>query len=62
MSQRYKYWIDCTANNKSGDYYWHLRCPNCLKGFRAPKQCGMWKGCPICWIELKFKKGNKKRC
>jgi len=37
-----------------------LRCPRCGKIYIMPKQWGVWKGCPICWIKLEYKKGKEK--
>ena len=52
-----QYWIDVSNDSYFSAY--RLRCPKCNKVFIMPKPWGVWKGCPVCWTELKYKKGYK---
>ena len=51
------YWKDVSYSSKTAMNY-RLRCPKCHKTFIMPKEWGVWKGCPVCWTRLAYKKGN----
>ena len=52
------YWKDISPNIKRNPSHYYLRCPKCHKTFIMPKKWGVWKGCPVCWTKLAYKKGN----
>lgn len=52
------YWQEIpTAKQNAATY--RLRCPKCHRIFLMSRQWGVWKGCPICWTELKYRKEKK---
>lgn len=48
------YWIEMDSRNNHNAY--RMRCPKCNRIFIMPKAWGVWKGCPVCWTELSYKK------
>lgn len=51
-----KYWIKMNTLNYHNCY--RLRCPKCNHVYIMPQRWGVWKGCPTCWIELKYPYGE----
>jgi len=51
------YWQEVPHIKQNPSIY-HLRCPRCGKTFTMVRKWGVWKGCPICWIKLDYKKGE----
>ena len=49
------YWQEVPHIRQNPSTY-HLRCPKCGKTFTMARKWGVWKGCPICWIKLGYKK------
>ena len=54
MSLNHKYWREVSYAKQNPSIY-RLRCPKCGKIFMMPRQWGVWKGCPVCWIKLDYK-------
>ena len=52
------YWQESPFVKQSSSIY-HLKCPKCGLTFSMPKMWGVWKGCPKCWIKLKYKKSER---
>lgn len=52
------YWQEISTAKQHADMY-RLRCPKCKKIFVMPRKWGIWTGCPICWIELEYRKEKK---
>lgn len=59
MFSNHKYWREIPYARQNPSIY-RLRCPKCGKIFIMPRQWGVWKGCPVCWIRLDYKKGENK--
>ena len=55
MSLNKSYWQEVSYAKQNPSIY-RLRCPKCGRIFVMPKKWGVWKGCPICWIRLNYKK------
>ena len=49
------YWKETPYWKQRSNEY-KLRCPKCSRAFIMPKAWGVWKGCPICWIPLSYRK------
>ena len=51
------YWIEMNQTGYFNCY--RLRCPKCNHIFIMPRSWGVWNGCPVCWIRLKYRPGLK---
>ena len=52
-----RYWLDYSTRGTAYHNAYRMVCPVCHKRFIMPKSWGVWKGCPVCWTKLEYKKG-----